>query len=135
MYLDTNKELALVTYKQAQRLKELGFDWTHTDSGCKWYYIEPDGKMLTMDLSFTDKSIAAPSVALALKWIRDEKEVKCTVEQRYSGDGYWGYEGRIHINDIHDIYDKTPVFDAYEAAENALLDKLLTILEKENKKL
>jgi hypothetical protein len=129
------KQLSLVTYEQAKRLEKLGFDYPIPSfyfkdgvlyekdrsrlNGCKgwkgWHC-----RRATQGIRFS-----APTVALALKWIRDEKGIKCTVEQYYAGDGHWRYEGCIYGN------HKTSVFDAYESAESALLDKLLTVLEKE----
>jgi hypothetical protein len=122
------KQLQLVTYEQAKRLKELGFDWTHSDSGCKWYYPEPDGNIMILDVSFTDKSVAAPTVALALKWIRDEKGKIFTVKWDYLGGGDYNYYYIIEYkNSIPIVGFGTK---DYYIVESQLLDKLLTILEK-----
>jgi hypothetical protein len=133
------KQLQLVTFEQAKRLKQLGFDWN------VGYFYNPaskqlkpnfiiraeEGEFLTADYFLVDNNydrkhpkISAPSVALALKWMRDEKgfDYSITNERLYNEYGYSllnGTTGRLHIK------------GGYEAAENALLDELLTILEEE----
>jgi hypothetical protein len=117
------KQLQLVTGKQAKRLDKLGFNWINKFAPTPRY--DEKGVLYTDNFYPLGEYFTAPTVALALKWIRDEKGKKCTIEQYYAGDGYWRYEGCIYGN------HKTSVFDAYEAAESALLDKLLYLLEKE----
>jgi hypothetical protein len=116
------KELQLVSFEQAKRLEELGFDWLHCDATHKWYYPEPDGNILVMDTPFTDRSVAAPSVALALKWIRDVKNQTTIVSYDYYCNVYYY---------LHNGNSASGEFYTYEAAESELLDELLTILEKE----
>jgi hypothetical protein len=122
------KQLQIVTYEQAKRLKQLGFDWkvnhfiSHED-------MNPDGEHSEIKLGdrlfdynhFSD-TFSAPTVALALKWIRDEKGIKYTlVGYMQFGEGCY-----IHSIDWQNDRHKT-----YEAAEKTLLDALLTVLEKE----
>jgi len=94
-----NTELQLVSYEQAVRLKELGFDYK------------------CIEICFT-----TPTVALALKWMRDVKGIRMgikTFESWYSGE---------YLDYFREYTERT---DSYELAESALLDKLLTVLEKE----
>jgi hypothetical protein len=133
------KQLQLVTFEQAKILKALGFNWNvgyfynATSKQLKPNFIgaTQKGEFLTTDNFLVDNNysrkfpkISAPSVALALKWMRDEKgfDYSITKGRRYNEYGYSllnGTTGRLHIN------------GDYEAAELALLDELLTVLEKE----
>jgi hypothetical protein len=121
------KQLQLVTYEQAKRLKGLGFDWELT----KAYNF--DKRLFSTAKPYNHNSgtdeyrdYSAPTVALALKWTRDEKGITCGIE-RYASykhtRGWW--------IDNRNIEHYADVFAVYEAAESALLDKLLDILEKE----
>jgi hypothetical protein len=114
------KELRLVSREQAVRLKKLGFDWATGNV----YYDEIEKEW-----------ISAPTVALALKWIRDEKEIRCGIDVRASFEG-----GRMHIfyygkfaqyGDYGLRWTETDRKDSYPQAESALLDELLTLLEAE----
>ncbi|MDR1346815.1 MAG: hypothetical protein LBJ63_00055 [Prevotellaceae bacterium] len=124
------KQLALVKYEQAKRLKELGFDLETIE-----FYHE-DG---TMDIWTFDNHNAvsgkssAPTVALALKWIRDVKKIFGVVVFKDYGFyvGYmWKYFA-LNNKEVKAEADITELKGNYEAAESALLDELLTILEKE----
>lgn len=140
------KQLQLVTFEQAKRLKELEFDWEVLD----FYYMETDpddrcGEISTHpvqeNLNKWEGQCSAPTVALALKWFRDVKKSIYLIEP-YIGCGisddddlYVDYSSdcRIDINDEKDIVVKNEenpfgFFDYYEAAESALLDELLTLL-------
>jgi hypothetical protein len=114
------KELRLVTHEQAVRLKKLGFNWATGNV----YYDEIE-----------EKWISAPAVALALQWLRDEKEIRCGIDVRASFEG-----GRINIfycgkfaqyGNYGLEWAETNRKDSYPKAESALLDELLTVLEKE----
>ena len=104
------KQLQLVTFEQEAKLKALGFDWIP---------------------KFTRQ---LPAVALALKWLRDVKNIQSDVNYieiaRLSPKII--YKGRYQNNVLYEYIEKfTNSFDTYEAAESALLDELLTVLEKE----
>jgi hypothetical protein len=123
------KELQLVTYGQAVRLKKLRFKWYTATV----YAINPnDNKPELCDrgiaISHRNKIIcSAPTVALALKWFRDEKNIV--------GYLYKSMYDRFCLSiysEEQENYTRYK-FDTYEAAESALLDALLTILEEEGK--
>jgi hypothetical protein len=71
------KQLQLVTYEQAKKLKELGFDWK-----CS-YYKDEHGKLYyskePMDFNnfkhpvYNSIYISNPQLAFALEWFRDVK--------------------------------------------------------------
>ena len=78
--------------------------------------------------------IPRPTVALALKWMRDVKHIPCGVYPRsfwnnvlnmadLEPEEYHGC-GKV-LNEVVHI-----VRDTYEAAESALLDELLNLIEK-----
>jgi hypothetical protein len=137
--MDT-KQLPLVTYEQAKRLHDLGFD------GKTNYYFRPYNSIprystscynfneCNDDINVGSYQCSAPTVALALKWIRDEKDIKNEVRFYYRNADYQDYYYQGYLdNHNHKCLDCTLHFDTYEAAESALLDKLLTILEEEEK--
>jgi hypothetical protein len=139
------KQLPLVTYEQAKRLKALGFD-LETQSYYSTFNTEKEtlenagfiGKWNTGPGSH--KMTTAPTVALALKWIRDEKDM-------YNSVNFFDvitpeYMGLYQVNHVTNVGSKrlyprttceTQPVNTYEAAESALLDELLTILEEEKK--
>ena len=126
-----SQELQLVNYEQAKRLKELGFDWNVSNYYNAKYEIEKVLECVNFNDNFYSETrrferFSAPTVALALKWFRDVKEV-------FNGVCYSPFmDGKRRYNGIFTNEDReTTSFDTYESAESALLDELLTILEKE----
>jgi hypothetical protein len=101
-----NNSLPLVSKEQALKLKELGFDWP-----CNAFYDNLTTQMATSSLvNWNDFSgISAPTVALALKWMRD-----------------------VH-NEFTDI--EVLFIEFYEQRESEVLDELLDNLinQKNNK--
>ena len=71
-----NNQLQLVTFKQAKQLKELGFDWQ-----CTAYYHKGILKNYSFEgiNNISKETAAAPTVSLALKWIRDVKMKPCSI--------------------------------------------------------
>ena len=125
------KELQIVSFEQAKLLKELGFDWhrnlshkykTKTGTKCGVTWINSDN-------GIWEHTIPAPTVALALKWCRDNEKY-CII-------------GTVEYNDKTDryLYKITRTFDfvcysddeycLYEQAEKYLLDEILKILSDE----
>jgi hypothetical protein len=125
------QELQIVTYEQAVKLKELGFDWECTHC---YYNEQADEKPVKVIYKNHNNGssfqYSAPTVALALKWFRD---VKCffgnvNFSTFYFRKGYYfdsfSFENRkIEMKSDHN-------FNSYEAAEIALLDELLKMEEK-----
>ena len=112
------QQLQLVNFEQAKRLKKLGFDW-ETDN----HYYDLSGthrKIIHSTKMF--EFISAPTVALALKWARDVKEIMNGVY--FSNAGEW--IGFIKKNEYQ---DRTKRYNTYELAESELLNEILTILE------
>jgi hypothetical protein len=112
-------QLQLVNFEQAKRLKVAGFDFPVNS----FYY----GDLTYIPIAENHNNnkgdkYSAPTVALALKWLRDEKGM-CNVQVSYS-----------HVDTyIFFIGDKIKGhWDTYEAAESALLDELLKMIEENN---
>lgn len=128
-----DKELQVVNFNQAKRLKKIGFDWNSS----KGYQIMADESISRfpsddnyVGTNFNGKTymgsaFSAPTVPLALKWIRDEKWIPNAVGiNSVNGDNFEGY----YISPSID----TEYFKTYELAESALLDAILDHLENNN---
>jgi hypothetical protein len=145
------KKLQLVTYEQAKKLKRLGFDLK-----CLCYYVKDKKKYNFFDfitIKKRDKDciypfehnhngkkgyFSAPPVALALKWIRDEKKVYTTISVVHNiylrPEPYYviAFSGKFGRYSVECLTQKFP--SSYEAAESALLDEIIKILEKEKER-
>lgn len=150
----------IVTFEQAKKLKELGFDEeTHKEyrtpvvrvfeSG-KAKYIERDpdvydtGRHASFygDVSY-ENYISAPTVCDALDWVREEKGIECGVhpyaiyEDMPDGDQHfvkWGYK-YVAFQGLSEWQNMDKeVFDTHPLASSALLDAVLTYLEQKEQK-
>jgi len=134
--MKSEQQLQLVSFEQAQRLKKAGFDW-------KTPGLYPDFDVLHFTVTEQNRNdeidtISAPTVALVLKWFRNVKNIPLCV---YCGWSLDADEICYYFNYYHKgwkvSYDKVcdsmvnPPFDTYELAESALLDELLTLIEKQ----
>ncbi|GHT33921.1 hypothetical protein FACS189434_09190 [Bacteroidia bacterium] len=130
------KQLQLVTFEQAVKIKELGFNCEVPTTDC----YNKSGKFVEIYEDFSapffenhnseENYYSAPTVALALKWFRDAKNIFSTVEfttetfkKGYFGK-YFSFEDR-NVNGS--TFDKLK--SNYEDAESALLDELINILK------
>ena len=116
------KELQLVTFEQAKRLKALGFDWVNNPCFEEGSETPDHYPVLTRKLE-KRTLFPAPTVALALKWMRDEKGARTYIQDEQE----LGYEAKAVITSYVCVRLKRTC----EAAESALLDALLPILEEE----
>jgi len=146
-----SQQLQLVNFEQAKRLKQLGFDREclcrynvrKTKSGEKVTLAKPPTVRNYIDWNnhwYNNKEtfpnansflISAPTIALALKWFRDVKMIGCSVTQVIL-IGKKSKEYTFSYNKTYGCDYCTHDFDTYESAESALLDELLTLIEKEN---
>jgi len=148
--MKTEKQLQLVTFEQAKRLKEAGFKW-----GTKHYYDNPIPNVTQKGLDYNNmvylphyafsgmeynsgENTSCPTVALALQWFRDAKGF-------HNGINFYDvispeYIGTFQVPRITDVGEKrytvrksyqTESKKTHESAESALLDELLTLIEKE----
>jgi hypothetical protein len=126
--MNTKEQLPLVTYEQSKKLDESGFDWKTSHS----YFFRPSSTgykkpAWVLDMGYKIKresSLPAPTVALALKWIRDVKGFDSGIaQQKLKRFAYWFKKPG------QDNFEMWNNYATYEQAESALLDALLTILE------
>ncbi|MCL2596236.1 MAG: hypothetical protein FWD66_00945 [Paludibacter sp.] len=125
----TNKQLQLCSYEQSKRLKALGFDWK-----CDWFYNLDRIKIpekISLNWNGNCYSVgktSAPTVALALKWCRDEKGIfNCVYFDLTSFRK--GYYGSFYLFADKTSIHRTETISSYELVESALLDEILTLLE------
>jgi hypothetical protein len=127
------KELQRVNSVQAKRLKKLGFDWE-----CDYHFYKENCWKVNPKLSnkhLAENSFSAPTVAHALMWFRVEHNL---IGKPYPMDGGSGFNYMYYkLNRgvwCARLCLHVKRFNTYEAAESAVLDELLTILEKEEKR-
>jgi hypothetical protein len=81
------KQLQLVTPRQGEMLEELGFNWK-----TEYVYDNSDGTpklKKAIDYYNTGHAVtSAPIIAHALKWMRDEKDLKNEIRFYYCSDSY-----------------------------------------------
>ena len=129
-------ELQTVSFDQAQRLKAAGFNW-EVDKHYDPYDHLPHTNIagdFDVNSRALDGSISAPTVALALKWMRDVKGIANAVNPIWSYD-----DDAVFYQDLYFYRIKWcgthKDYVTHEEAENALLDELLNVLEtKKNSK-
>jgi len=113
-------QLQLVTFEQAKRLKNFGFDW---ECNAKYEYELITDNIDLFNYNSQFWTYSAPTVALALKWFRDVHVEKISILI----DKLFNYSGEYF--DGKDEWIGTVSFKIYEEAESALLDELLTTYE------
>jgi hypothetical protein len=120
-------KLQLCTREQSLKLKEIGFNYPTKD-----YYIAEEKVFLENTYSHTEMStnnnnysICAPTIELALQFIRNEKYIFSTID--FSA----GYKWKYFAFDNKEFYAETECkFASYEDAVNDLLDELLIAIEE-----
>ena len=134
----TNK-LQIVSREQAIRLCEVGFDWEtrffYNKIGKHADTIGVQSEQYYQNWNKGKVYVSAPSIALALKWFRDVKEIHNTVNIHHIRDGFgeiFKYKG---VKDFSNLFltQTEEIFDNYEAAESALLDELLDLVINDKK--
>ena len=126
------KELQICSYEQAVRLKDAGFDWV-----CDMAYRLNDNELgkageLTeyVGINIFPDIAVAPSIALALKWFRDVKKIQSSV-MFFRHKTFVQYTAQLEKEER--LYCCRSNYNSHEAAESALLDEILTLLEKDKK--
>ena len=127
----------LVTFEQAKKLKELGYDKDvvryYKDDGFVWRHTSSDNECrfsvddLGCNSNGDDGKYSAPSTSEALEWFREAKGVPCSVMLFSFFDDSIRYTGRYRI----DVYggwverETEYYYDTHSEAESALLDALI----------
>lgn len=138
--MKSERQLQLVNFEQAQRLKALGFNWE-----VNAYYVAAAATPFDEPLFATgmglddwgrnnfnvDKSIcSAPTIALALKWIREAKFITSFIEAKNDDVFYWHFYWYVDISDRGlEKMDCLGNANSYEDAEFALLNRIMAYLE------
>ena len=120
-------EKEFIPYEQALALKELGFDepcffsydYWNTERLANTYYNY-------VNYNVREKSVSAPLYQQAFRWFREKYGLWQIVMQNTDKD--WTYDIMTIIGMVdYKIFD---VFDTYEEAELACLEKLIEIVKE-----
>jgi hypothetical protein len=128
----TETALQLVSYEQARKLKEIGFNWAtqhyYTKHG-NWSHDM--GKWI--DYNKEKNYYSCPTVALALKWFREVHEIDCGLEFKLDDDtDTWFYVVWYADRNTKILNSSLGMeFGDYEEAESALLDALIKYVEED----
>lgn len=115
----------LVTFEQAMLLKKHGFREK------TFYHFTGENPIVNIELKDWNEDeysswVSRPTISDALDWIREEKGIKCGV---YPSD--LGYKFRYIPFDTSRIKSiSSQSFKSHPIASSALLDSILTYLEK-----
>lgn len=120
-----------VSFKQAKKLKELGFDLD-----CEYiYYLISNNNIpifesyCTANYNEMERNWNAPTLSEAQKWLREVKGkiiIPCTMHR----ENIMKYDVYI-VDEPIDLFDHSEGFDTYEQAISAGIDKAIELL-KEN---
>lgn len=125
----------IVTFEQARRLKEIGYDRPILD-----YFREHDSGLVSeFSTSYAGaqnwneqqrKVFSRPTVSEALDYLREQKGISCCVDITFDSDlQQWNYFGKRACHGNNWTY-QTETFDTYLLASSALLTAVLDYLEK-----
>lgn len=125
--MENKRELTLVTFGQAKKLKELGFDYP-----CNVvYYYNKNAKPFDRGFAYYNETeniiYSAPSIPLVFRWLRNEKGIIAMV--KYDKDGEY-FEYAIYKQEIilYSTFGTCDYYKEYEQAELEALNKSLELL-------
>ena len=119
-----------ITYDQAVKLKELGFDWKcytfyHWDN---WCGLSDSG--ICENHNMFEKCFSAPTLSQAQKWLREVKDIivlaTCNLDYEKGHEWYWFVDKDVDIEDPEHFYE------TYEQALSTAIDKALDLLTQPN---
>jgi hypothetical protein len=112
-----NIQLQRVTLEQETKLKELGFVWEAQINVSDETFVVPNYTKIPVFIK------DFPTIALALKWFRDEKQYRYEIKCEYTDTSVYPiYFFNIIMNRAEKVY-----YNTFEEVESALLDELLKI--------
>ena len=133
-------EKEFATYEQALALRELGFDsyafnWYSTNRHPSliagiFLTINPNEPLYSSEMhKIGIWKIKAPLKQQVLRWFREKYNIIGIIEGGYTeGKNVFGYViWRGHLDDWDD-----GIYDTYEEAENACIDKLIKIAKQQD---
>lgn len=121
-----------VTYEQAVKLKELGFDWK-----CKNYYSYEDKALKEIACINHNREkflgiCSAPKLAQAAKWLREAKNIHVVpVLENVNKADYCCHITQLHKS-VKRIIDGDKYFESFESALSAGIDTALKIIDDES---
>ena len=115
-----------VSFEVAKLLKEKEFDWY-----CRAYYDYNSEEFSYLnDISNTYDVYAAPTLYMAIKWIRNKKEIHIMID--VCASGYYTVLWKTNGTFIKTLADKGPndggVWDSYEYALDAGILETLKLI-------
>lgn len=139
-----NNSLQLCSFEQSKLLKELGFDWETYMSYTivfdkKEGVLNSDDRPINHNLlnKYVYERCSAPTIQLALKWLRDIHNIYTLVEMNFDfvEEIYdfenWEFTVCYGTHFKESLESKNPQFyNTYEEAESAALDLALGYLKE-----
>ena len=126
-----------VTYNQAVKLKELGFDWE-----CYAYYLYDDKLNIGRQLQKYNSEwhlinlgyISAPTLAQVQKWFREEYNIDICIMRSFAfTNPSYRYEILMN-NDYEDMTQRVSMpTTSYEHALSSAINKVLEFLKENGK--
>jgi hypothetical protein len=120
-------EKEFVSYEQAVALRELGFD-----EMCFGFYSSPVLELMhckNFEPWMGNGVVTAPLKQQVFRWFREKYNLSCYIaEHLHFVEDYTKWKCVIYY-----IYYPELIFDTYEEAENACIDKLIELSKQLNK--
>lgn len=127
-------ELQLVSYDQAKALKELGFPQDLVYGMFYFEILESINTILFCGIPITNKYIVCPTLELAAKWLREDKNIYLHIKRLFSTsiikhkDCYCLHYSTKNYDETLYVHE----FDSYEQALSAGIDKAIEILKSKS---
>jgi hypothetical protein len=128
-------EKEFVTYEQALALKELGFD----EKCLTYYYNEilvftpiPSLNTNSFWVGKDNNFITVPLKQQAFRWFREKYNIAHEINVYSTTDGY-AFSFKILCKKYTPFIDANDTWTTYEEAENACVDKLISIAQEHGK--
>jgi len=135
-------EKEFVPYELALRMKQLGFDepcLKAYDKNSMLYHSHKTDKLFTVLNSNLSTQCSAPLYQQAFRWFREKYDFSHSINKTYRGQ-YMPYVNGEELLDINsekkvddnviDDFGYKWLYDSYEEAELACLEKLIEIVEQ-----
>lgn len=129
----SNRHLPIVTFEQAKKLKDAGFDWP-----TRSYFPQNSRCVVVDDIESTNKAVGiypAPTVAVALKWMRDVHNLSGEIIATASGWQWQACKACRYLTGGSTIKDSdfsgpndSGAWYVYEDCEKSCVDELLKIV-------